>query len=284
MDINIPQNISVVLFASAYLLEKNILIKYLEILKQYININIYVLLLGWKINVDIKKFFDNDIYSNVKFIETSSNLNENDMWYLTQEIRSGLIECPWGPDRKTFTEKNRPNYAVFNSIIDNKLIGDERNFVRIKDIKSKEYKNAILAEPNHVYEVIIYYHNNSSKYVCKKSIGIADGVMVTSNFPSIINCDEVLTINAQITSHDCNPPTIWGGCYILSKLKCKITYVEGTALIENKGKLNGQSIGPAYLFSTGSLLGFNKISGLLPGGYEYAGFIKYKLKVEETKN
>lgn len=284
LSINIPENISFVIFASKYFIEKNILLKQLEVLRQYKNINIYVILFDCKISGNLEQILQNVTFNNINFIETSSNLSENELWFLTQEIRSGQIECPWGPERTTFTEKNRPNYAVFNSLINNKIIGDERNFVRIKDVNAKEYKNAVFIQPGHIYDVIIYYHNNSNLSNAKKPEGIANNVIVTSNFPSTIDKDEILTINAQIKSQNCNPPVVWGGCYVLSESKCKITYIEGSACIENNGKINGESVGAKYLFSDGSSIGYNSFSGIIPGGYEYSGFVKYKLIVETIDN
>jgi hypothetical protein len=39
----------------------------------------------------------------------------------------------WGPNRSTFTIDSPANYVTFNSITDNPNIGDERNFVGIRE-------------------------------------------------------------------------------------------------------------------------------------------------------
>ena len=195
---------------------------------------------------------------------------------------SALVDTPWGPDRKTFTWADPAPYAVFNSITDNPSIGDERNFVRVRDVTNNVYVDDITLEDGKVYEIYIYYHNNADGHeVGRQAIGIADGVTMTSNFPSIVKPGEVFTANAQITALDTEPKTVWDGVYLRANESMKLTYVEGSALIYNGGALNGQSIGPSYLFGEGALLGYNKFSGMLPGCNEYAGRVVYQLKAEK---
>lgn len=37
-----------------------------------------------------------------------------------------------------------------------------------------------------------------------------------------------------------------------------------------------------YLFGDGALIGYNKLSGILPGGDEYAGYITYQVYAENN--
>ena len=88
-----------------------------------------------------------------------------------------LVDTPWGPDRKTFTWEDPAPYATFNSITNNPQLGDERNFVRIREVKDGEkFGDEVTVEPGKTYEVYIYYHNNADAHdVGKTAIGIADG-------------------------------------------------------------------------------------------------------------
>lgn len=192
---------------------------------------------------------------------------------------SALVDTPWGPDRTTFTWANPASYATFNSITDNPQLGDERNFVRIREYKDGEtYKDEVTLERGKTYEVYIYYHNNADAHdVGKTAIGIADGAAVKSTFPATVKKGEKAIANATIFASDTDPLEVWDGAYMIASEDLYLRYVPGTAIIHNGGELNGQSIGPDYLFGEGALLGYNKFSGILPGCNEYAGYITYQI-------
>ena len=192
---------------------------------------------------------------------------------------SALVDTPWGPDRTTFTWSNPATYATFNSITDNPQLGDERNFVRIREYKDGEtYKDEVTLERGKTYEVYIYYHNNADAHdVGKTAIGIADGAAVKSTFPATVKKGEKAIANATIFASDTDPLEVWDGAYMVASEDLYLRYVPGTAIIHNGGELNGQSIGPDYLFGDGALLGYNKFSGILPGCNEYAGYITYQI-------
>lgn len=190
-----------------------------------------------------------------------------------------LVDTPWGPKRKTFTWADPATYATFNSIIDNPSIGDERNFVRVREVKDGEkFGDSVNVVPGKKYEVYIYYHNNADGHeVGKTAIGIADGAAVKSSFPATIKAGEKATVTATVFASDTNPLAVWDGAYMVATQDLYLRYVPGSAKIHNGGALNGSNIGPDYLFGKGALLGYNKFSGVLPGCSEYAGHITYQL-------
>lgn len=191
---------------------------------------------------------------------------------------SALVDTPWGPDRATFTWDDPAPYATFNSITDNPGVGDERNFVQIREVNEQYYQDEVTLEPGKTYEVYIYYHNNADAHeVGKTAIGIADGAAVKSSFPAVVRSGERATVTATIFASDTNPAAVWDGAYMNPSQDLYLRYVPGTATIHNGGALNGQAIGPDYLFGEGALLGYNKFSGILPGCNEYAGYITYQV-------
>lgn len=195
------------------------------------------------------------------------------------------VESPWGPDRKTFTWDNPATYATFNSIIDNPQIGDERDFVRIREINDHgTYGDEVTLEVGHTYEVYIYYHNNADGHeIGQTAIGIADGAAVQSSFPATVKKGEKATVAGKIFANDTDPLEVWDGAYMIASEDLYLRYVPGTAIIHNGGKLNGESIGPDYLFGDGALLGYNKFSGILPGCNQYAGYITYNIFADAPK-
>ena len=185
----------------------------------------------------------------------------------------------FGPNRKTFTWKDRAPYAVFNSITNNPYYGDERYFVKIREyIEGQEtpYVSAIKIEKGKQYDISIFYHNNAEpNNIGQKAIGIANGVAIRSSFPAVIQGKEY--ISADIIANDTFPITVWACVEITADEPCYLRYVQGSAAYKCKGQLNGNNPGPEYLFGVGSFIGYNKISGILPGGDQYAGSVIYRL-------
>lgn len=197
---------------------------------------------------------------------------------LLADNASALVDTPWGPDRKTFTWEDPAPYATFNSITNNPGVGDERNFVQVREVNQQYYQDEVTLEPGKTYEVYIYYHNNADAHeVGKTAIGIADGAAVKSTFPATVKAGEKAVVNATIFASDTDPLAVWDGAYLIPSQDLYLRYVPGTATIHNGGALNGQPIGPDYLFGDGALLGYNQFSGILPGCNEYAGYITYQV-------
>lgn len=192
---------------------------------------------------------------------------------------NALVDTPWGPDRKTFTWEDPAPYATFNSITNNPQLGDERNFVRVREVvDGNSFGDEVTVEPGKTYEVYIYYHNNADAHeVGKTAIGIADNVKMKSSFPATVKGGERATVTGTITADDTDPLSVWDGAYLNPTQDLYLRYVPGTATIHNGGTLNGQPIGPDYLFGDGATLGYNKFSGILPGCNEYAGFVTYQI-------
>ena len=192
---------------------------------------------------------------------------------------SALVDTPWGPNRTTFTWDDPAPYATFNSITDNPQLGDERNFVRIREVQDgNTFGDEVQLEVGKTYEVYIYYHNNADAHdVGQTAIGIADGAAVKSSFPATVKKGERATVTGTVFASDTDPLEVWDGAYMTATQDLYLRYVPGTATIHNGGALNDQSIGPEHLFGEGALLGYNQFSGILPGCNQYAGYITYQI-------
>lgn len=201
---------------------------------------------------------------------------------LSANTKVHAVDTPWGPERPTFTWEDPAPYATFNSITNNPDIGDERNFVRIREVKDGEkYGDEVTLEVGKTYEVYIYYHNNADAHeVGMSAIGIAENTTMKASFPSVVRANERASVTATISTSNASPRAVWDGAYINSSRDVYLRYVPGTAIIHNGGKLNGSNIGPDYLFGEGALLGYNVISGVLPGCNQYAGYVTYQFFVD----
>ena len=48
--------------------------------------------------------------------------------------QNSRVDTPWGPERPVYSWAEKAPHATINSIIDNPGVGDERNFVRIREV------------------------------------------------------------------------------------------------------------------------------------------------------
>ncbi|MBO7718334.1 hypothetical protein J6S37_02470 [Candidatus Saccharibacteria bacterium] len=200
----------------------------------------------------------------------------------------------WGPERTTYTNNSPASYATFNSITDNAAVGDERNFVRVREAGTTvPYEDTIEVEPGKEYEVYIYYHNNAGSNTNSSGYGMATNTRVASAYPTILNTGEKGMISGIITWSYVTPDQpgnaktgkVWDEAYLTTKSDGVVMrYKTGTAVIHNDGKANG-SVLPTTLFTEeGTPIGFNKLTGNLPGCAEYSGYITYTLVAEKVSS
>lgn len=199
----------------------------------------------------------------------------------------------WGPtDRPIYTVETPAPYATFNSIENNTAIGDERNFVRIGEVGSTDpYRDEIEIVPGKEYEVYIYYHNNAASNTNSSGLGMATNVKVSSAYPTILNVGERGMISgiiswSYVTPEDPNNAktgTVWDEAYVTTKTDgVVLRYKPGTAIIHNSGEANGSVLPSALFTNEGTPIGFNKLTGRLPGCAEYSGHITYTLVAEKV--
>lgn len=185
----------------------------------------------------------------------------------------------WGPDRPTFTGAEPADYVTFNSITDNTKVGDERNFVRIREAGVGNYRDEIKLVPGKEYQVMTYFHNNAKTSLNESGEGIARDVRVTAQMPSVVKPGERGKISGKVSASNANPTTVWDEAYVTSDRDVAMRYIPGSAKVTSNGAVNGQVL-PDALFNTGTLVGYDSLNGVLPGCAEYSGYVIYKFKVD----
>ncbi len=191
----------------------------------------------------------------------------------------------WGPERTTYTNNNPAPEVTFNSITDNAAVGDERNFVRVTELggSSKKYVDTLTIEPGKEYEVYIYYHNNAASNLNASGKGIANGVKVSTSYPTIVRKGEKGMVSGIISATDSNPPKVWDEAYFTTSYdEVVLRYKTGTAVIHNAGKVNGSVLSSNLFTKDGTYIGINTLDGRIPGCAEYSGYITYTLVAERT--
>lgn len=201
----------------------------------------------------------------------------------------------WGPaDRPTYTNAKPAPYATFNSITDNVAVGDERNFVRVREAGiTSTFVDELEVVPGKEYEVYIYYHNDAASNTNSAGYGMATGVRVASAYPIYLNPGERGAITGNIYWKYYMPGdeehqrdgSVWDEAYLTTKTENTVLrYKTGTAVIHNGGQANGSVLSTNLFTKEGTYIGYNKLTGVLPGCSEYSGYITYTLVAESTSS
>lgn len=188
----------------------------------------------------------------------------------------------WGPDRPTFTEQDPAPYVTFNSITDNPRVGDERNFVRIRESGVGNYINQVDFQAGKVYDVSVYYHNNAATRLNASGAGIAKDVTLKMEVPNVVTAGVNAALTGKISASNSNPLTVWDEAYGKNTTNADIAlrYVSGSAKFVSNGPVNGQTL-PDSLFTTGAKLGFDGQDGILKGCNEFSGFVNFQIRVDQ---
>ncbi len=191
----------------------------------------------------------------------------------------------WGPERTTYTMNNPADKVTFNSITDNNVVGDERNFVRVGEVGSgNALSDSVKVVPGKEYQVWIFYHNNAKTSMNADASGYARDVYVKSGLSTwTINSSKSSKVTGVISSSNADPLEVWDNAYFTTDSSADVIlkYVQGSAKIYNQGALNGTTL-PSNLMENGVAIGYNKLSGILPGCEEYSGHIVYNIRAEQV--
>lgn len=201
---------------------------------------------------------------------------------LLAPMMAGGQVSAWGPERPTYKMSSPADHPVFNSIIDNPSMGDERDFVRIVEADSDKTLTSELAiEPGKEYAVSIYFHNDASatyNTAAQNRVGIALGTRVVSYFPEKLGKFERGKIDGVITAANSDPKTVWDEAYITAREALTIEYVEGSARIYNDWKANNTELSKSLFTADGVTIGLNELNGMILGCEEYSGRVMYRIR------
>ncbi|MBR0431593.1 hypothetical protein IJK16_01180 [Candidatus Saccharibacteria bacterium] len=199
---------------------------------------------------------------------------------------SAADEDVWGPQsRETFTWKVPSSYRTFNSITDNPDIGDERNFVRVKEFgKSGPHLDNATIEVGKTYEVYVYYHNGASADLNSSGKGIANNVRLKIDMPSELKAGQAAKIKGTISATNTTPTSVWDTAYLTANDTVYLRYVQNSAVIHNGGSANGSVLDGNALFGEGAKLGhWSNQWGIIPACNEYAGYVTFRVVADQPK-
>jgi len=191
----------------------------------------------------------------------------------------------WGPDRPTFTMANPAPYVTFNSITDNAQHGDERNFVQIKDASAPDstYAEDVPLTAGKDYQVFVFYHNNAASNLndaAHNYKGIAKDAFMRVQMPATVTAGQKARITGFVGASNSNPGQVWDEAYGSASGNYALRFVPGSATIHSNGAVNGKTL-PDNLYTTGTPLGYDALNGTLPGCNQYAGYVTFKIHVDQ---
>lgn len=196
------------------------------------------------------------------------------------------LDETWGPqDRPTYTWDVPADKPTFNSIIDNPYLGEEMNFVRVREATSTEpYEDYVDIEVGKEYEVYVYYHNNASPSLNASGVGLAQNVRLKTELPSELHDGDTAVIKGTIEWGTDEKSEVWDTAFLRAHDTVYLRYVENSATIHNDGNANGTILDANALFGNGALLAYNTAAwGVIPGCDVFAGYVTYRIKVDQPK-
>jgi len=163
------------------------------------------------------------------------------------------------------------DHVTFDSITDNPNIGDERNFVGIREAGSQNlWYDTMNVQAGKEYIVRMYVHNNAAanlKLVAKD---------VTAKVYLPTNTAKSLQVNGFIDSSNAKPTEVYDHAIFTSSQDFNLAYIKDSLIFENNVKTF--SLPESIFTSTGAKLGYTSMDGNIPGCIQYAGYVSFKVK------
>ena len=184
----------------------------------------------------------------------------------------------WGPDRPTYTVEHPADHITFNSITNNPNVGDERNFVVVKDAANQNsggWQDDINVQPGKEYLVRIYAHNNAASSLNLTAVN----TRVSASVPTTTG--KRVPISGFVSADNASPQQVWDDISLNSTQDFNVAYVAGSARIYNNGYAaggNGQALPDSIVTAAGAPIGYNGPNGRVPGCFQYANYITFKVK------
>lgn len=170
---------------------------------------------------------------------------------------------------------------VLNSIKNNQVIGDEKNFVAAKVAGAQVSTwnaNTIDVKDGETYTIRLYVHNNSPK----GRDAIAEGVKATFSLPT--NVAKSQTIVGYLDSSNATPDRYWDEVTLNASENVYLEYVSGSAKFNNKSEAGEERTFalPDSVITSGATLGYDTMDGKIPGCYGFSGVVTIDVKVHSS--
>lgn len=180
----------------------------------------------------------------------------------------------WGPARPTYTMNQPADHITFNSITDNPNIGDERNFVGIREKGTNNtWTDNMNIQDGKEYTVRMYVHNNAASNLNL----VAEGVKAKFNLPT--STGKSIQVDGFLNSSNATPTEVYDSATFMGSSDFNLKYVSGSLKYENNAfGAAGVALPESIFTSAGALLGYSQLDGKIPGCLQYAGYVTFTVK------
>ncbi|WP_280491582.1 hypothetical protein [Nocardia asiatica] len=188
----------------------------------------------------------------------------------------------WGPDRPTYGPSDYAPQPAFNVERYNPNIGDERNFVGIRESRNQQmlWMDELEVRPGHEYRIRVYLHNGArdrDEYVATDTRARVD--VPTCSGRSI-------AVFGFVTSSSAFPREIYDGVVLRSPDEITLNVVPGSAVLESNAHPGpeGLRIPDSFASSSGALVGSQAADGRFRGDYVNAAYLSLLVSVSKANS
>jgi len=180
----------------------------------------------------------------------------------------------WGPTRATYTIEKPADHITFNSITNNPNIGDERNFVGIRESgTNNQWSDDMTVVKGKEYTVRMYVHNNAAANLNL----VAENVTAKFNLPTTTG--KSIQVNGFLSASNATPTEVYDHATFTNSDNFNLAYTAGSLKFENNAfGAAGTPLSESIFTSAGAKLGYDKLDGKIPGCFQYAGYVTFKVK------
>lgn len=200
----------------------------------------------------------------------------------------------WGPERKTFLHESPAPYPALNSVTNNPVHGDERNFVQCKekDKGNEFYADSLVAHDDTVYRCYAWFSNAAAPDLDER---VVDGRILSNPAAYLHNTRFRAVVPREVRYNQSisgiltadNSMTVWSSCTFTSPHKIQFGYVRGSSEMHAEGTPDGglammEKYEEGVMVNgirspTGAPLGFDKQDGFVGQG---GGFVLFDVRVD----
>lgn len=196
------------------------------------------------------------------------------------QVGTAIAAAGWGPQRDAVSVNGRTPQITINSMIDNPVHGDERNFFQARPLaaSNEEYRDTLGVEGGETYVGYVYFNNNSSG---SGSDAVAEDVRLSVLLPGVVTGSAAAV--ATISSSNSAPQQVWDSIILAMPtpaLAGGVQLVPDSVTLHTSGAADGAALDNTLFSAEGALLGCDAVDGRLAPGPECAGYVTFRFVVD----
>ncbi len=183
------------------------------------------------------------------------------------------------PDRAENSKTNPIDHIDFNTYKDG-AIGHEHNFVGIREATAPNvWDDEVKVERGKEYVVRMYVHNNAASSLGLVANDVTGRITLPTTTGRSVQIDGSISASnfgANKKGNAGQPGMVYDQAKFVGDEDFNVAYIPGTLKYETN-KMN-TALPESIFTSAGALLGYDKLDGKIPGCFEYAGYVSFKVK------